>query len=162
MAVQVVDAPGANVVTGHDTVTAVAGAVAVSVTARDDTVTFPVFVTTNEYEMLWPAAVTDVGDADFTTVSAGAAVAVTVAVDAGEVTVAPAGVFPAAVAESLIDPASTSACVAVYDAVHVVVAPGARVVVGQVTVTAVAGAVAVSVTTTEDTVTFPVFVTAKE
>ncbi len=105
---------------------------------------------------------TVVGLAVLTMVSAGAAVAVTVAVDAGEVTVAPAGVFPAAVAESLIDPASTSACVAVYDAVHVVDAPGANVVTGHDTVTAVAGAVAVSVTTTEDTVTFPVFVTAKE
>ena len=45
---------------------------------------------------------------------------------------------------------------------QVVDAPGARVVTGQVTVTAVAGEVAVSVTDTPETVTFPVFDTTKE
>ena len=94
-------------------------------------------------------------------VNAGAAVAVTVAVEAGEVTVAPAGVLPAAVAVSLMEPASISAWVATYVAVHVVDAPGAKDVTGQVTVTAVAGAVAVSVTTIEEIVTFPVFFTTK-
>ena len=55
---------------------------------------------------------TDVGEADFVTVNAGAGVAVTVADDAVEVTGVPAGEVPDAVAESLIDPASISACVA--------------------------------------------------
>ena len=56
-----------------------------------------------------PAAVTDVGAADFAMVSAGAGVAVTVAADGGEVTVEPRGVIPDAVAVSWTDPASTSA-----------------------------------------------------
>ena len=64
--VHVVDAPGASVVTGHDTDTAPAGATGTSDTDNEPTVIFPVFVTTNEYETTWPAAVTDVGDADFT------------------------------------------------------------------------------------------------
>ena len=45
---------------------------------------------------------------------------------------------------------------------QVVETPGAKDVTGQVTATAVAGEVAVSVTTSEDTVTFPVFFTTKE
>ena len=133
-----------------------------SVTAIEVTVTLPVFFTTKEYETVSPALDTVVGDADFDTVRAGAAVAVTVADEAAEVTWAPPGVVPEAVAESAIDPLSISAWVAVYDAVHVVEAPGARVVTGQVTVTAVAGAVAESVTEIADTVTLPVFVTRKE
>ncbi len=44
----VVDAAGANVVTGQVTATGVAGAVAVSVTAIEATVTLPVFLTRNE------------------------------------------------------------------------------------------------------------------
>ncbi len=50
----VVDAPGANVVTGHvtaGTVSPVDGAVNASFTATDVRVTLPVLVTTNEYEI---------------------------------------------------------------------------------------------------------------
>ena len=105
---------------------------------------------------------TVVGDADLTTVRAGAAVAVTVADDGFEVMVAPRGLSADAVAESTIEPLSISAWVATYVPVHVVDASGARVVTGQVTVTDVAGAVAVSVTPSRVAVTFPVFVTANE
>ena len=104
---------------------------------------------------------TDVGEADFVTVNAGAGVAVTVADDAGDVTGVPAGAVPVAVAESLIDPASTSACVTVYEPVQVVEASGARVVAGQLTVTGPEGATWTSATDTPLTVTFPVFVTTK-
>jgi hypothetical protein len=44
-------------------------------------VTLPVFFTMNEYVTVEPAFVTVVGDADFTSVNAGAGVAVTVAVE---------------------------------------------------------------------------------
>ena len=53
MAVHVVEAPGANTVTGHDTVNAgPAGAVNVSVTVTPVNVTFPVLVTTKLYATL--------------------------------------------------------------------------------------------------------------
>ena len=62
-----------------------------------------------------------------------------------------------------IDPASTSAWVTVYDAVHVVLAAGANVVTGHDTVSSgPAGAVNVSVTVIPVTVTLPVFVTTNE
>ena len=48
MPVQVVDVPGARVVTGQVTVTGVEGAVVVSVTDTDVSVTLPVFVTRKE------------------------------------------------------------------------------------------------------------------
>ena len=59
------------------------------------------------------------------TVNAGAAVAVTVAVEVGEVAGLPDGSSPVAVAELATDPASMSACVTVYGAVQVTLAPGA-------------------------------------
>ncbi len=60
-----------------------------------------------------PTVDTDVGVADFTIVSAGNSVAVTLAVDGGEVVFGPVGGVPVAVAESLIDPWLRSACVTV-------------------------------------------------
>ncbi len=99
-----------------------------------------------------------------TTVRAAAGVVVTVAVDPGDVTVPPDGVVPDTVAELVTDPLSISAWVTVYVAVHVVEAPGARVVVGQVMVPSVSPAdapVKVSATDRPVTVTFPVLVAKK-
>ena len=68
-----------------------------------------------------PAWVKVVGEADFTTVSAGDAAAVAVAVDAAEVVTAVVpGAVPRAVALLVTWPASTSACVVLYVAVQVV------------------------------------------
>ena len=75
------------------------------------------------------------------------------------VTVGPAGEVPVAVAVFTIDPASTSACVTVYVAVHVVDAVGARVEAGQVTADRLGSG---SLTATALSVTLPVFVTANE
>ena len=74
-------------------------------------VTFPVFVTTNEYVISRPTvneAASD-GDADFTIVIAGSGAIVTFASDCGEVTVAPVGEVPVAVAEFVTCPAFASA-----------------------------------------------------
>ena len=75
-----------------------------------------------------------------------------------ETTVVPAGFFPVAVAVLLTVPASTSAWVIVYAAVvvHVVLAPGANVVAGQVVAPTFASTIATPVT-----VNAPVFVTRK-
>ncbi len=105
-----------------------------------------------------------VGDADFTTVKAGPVGTVTVAVDAGDVTVPPDGSVADTVAEFATDPLSISAWVTVYDAVHVVDAPGARVVVGQVIAPNVSpeeAPVKLSATDRPVTVTFPVLVARK-
>ena len=110
----VVDALGANVVTGHvivGTVSPVDGEVNVSATATPDRVTLPLFVTLNEWVTAWPIAVIVVGDAVLAMVSAPDWVAVIVAVDAGEVTVVPDGLTPDAVAELLMTPLSRSAWV---------------------------------------------------
>jgi hypothetical protein len=109
-----VNAPGASVVTGHE----ITGGVpepenAVSVTLTPVSVLFPVLVTRNEYVTVWPAAVTDVGDAVFNNATKGAAVAVTVADDGADVTAGPVGGVPEAVAVSVTEPASTSPCVTV-------------------------------------------------
>jgi hypothetical protein len=114
---------------------------------------------------LSPALATEVGLADLTSVRVAAGAAVTVAVEAGEVTVPPAGVVPDTVAELLMTPLSMSAWVAVYVKVQVVVAAGARVVAAQViapTVSAVDGLVKASATARLLTVTLPLLVTAKE
>jgi hypothetical protein len=73
----------------------------------------------------------DVGDADFTIDSPGAVVAGTVFSLGGDVCGWSFGSSPVTVAELKTDPASTSACVVTYVAVHVVDAPGASVVTGQ-------------------------------
>jgi hypothetical protein len=112
--VQVVEAPGASVVTGQE----ITGGVPVpendvSVTATPVRVLFPVLVMRNEYVTVWPAAVTVLGDAVFSNASAGAAVTVTVADDGADVTAGPVGGVPDAVAVSVIEPASMSAWVTV-------------------------------------------------
>jgi hypothetical protein len=112
---------------------------------------------------VWPGAVTVVGRADFTMVSDGDWVVVTVAVDGGDVTVPPEGVVPETVAELSIRPRLKSAAVETYVAVHVVDPPGARVVVGQLMVRAgPAGAVKVSAMEIPVIVTLPLFVTRNE
>ena len=93
-------------------------------------------------------------------VTAGVGVIVTVADDGSDVTAGPVGGVPDTVAVLAMLPASTSACVATYVAVHVVEAAGANVVTGQVTVNAgPAGAVRTSVTVMAVRVTLPVLVT---
>ena len=62
---------------------------------------------------VWPAAVTVVGDADFTIDSDGAATEGAVEDDGGEVVELPDGVVPVAVAVLVILPAFTSAWVTV-------------------------------------------------
>jgi hypothetical protein len=95
-------------------VRAPAGAVPVSATDTAWSVTLPVFVATNEYVIVWPTALYGPLEVtDFVTLSAGAAVVVTVAVDGGEVTGEPVGGVPETVAASLTDPLSRSACVIV-------------------------------------------------
>ncbi|MFF3443366.1 hypothetical protein [Streptosporangium sp. NPDC002721] len=110
-----------------------------------------------------PAAVAELGDAVFSSVSPGAAVMVTVAVDGADVTAGPAGGVPEATAVFTIAPASTSACVVTYVLVQVVDACGASVVTGQVITGG--GPVpenAVSVTPTPVNVVFPVLTIAYE
>ena len=63
---------------------------------------------------------------DFTTVTNGPGEAVTVAFDGDDVTGDPVGGVPVAVAVFVTIPASTSACVTAYDAVHVTDPPIAR------------------------------------
>jgi hypothetical protein len=130
-------------------------------------VTLPVFVTTNEYVITRPTvneAASD-GDADFTMLIAAAGVIVTFALDGGDVTVPPVGEVPDAVAVFVTFPASTSACVVEYDAVHVTDAPGANdaAPAGQLTADNVpVPENAVSPTDTFANVTLPVFVTTNE
>jgi hypothetical protein len=113
--VQVVVALGARVVTGQEMPVSCgpAGLARVSLTVSPASVTLPVLVAAKEYVTVVPAFVTVVGLADLTRVRTGAGAAVTVAVDAGEVTVAPTGVVPETVAELAIEPLSMSAWVAV-------------------------------------------------
>lgn len=140
-----------------------AGAVMVSATARFFRVTFPVFVTTKEYVTLWPAAVMVAGLADLVTVTAGDWVTATVAGAEVADAVPPPESVPDTDAVLTIDPLSTSAWVAAYVAVHVVDAPTASVVVGQVTTGAgPAGADGMSVTEIDVSGALPVFVTTKE
>ncbi len=79
--------------------------------------------------MTWPAVVTDAVVEDFTTAIDGDCTAVTVACALFEL-VAPA----CAVAVFVTEPASRSACVIEYVAVHVLVASGAMSPAGQLTV----------------------------
>ncbi len=162
--VHVVDVCGASVVTGH----VMTGGVpvpenAVSVTLTPVTPVLPVLVTTKEYVTVWPAAVTVPGAAVFSNDRLGAGVAVTVADEALDVTGGPAGGVPVAVAVFVTEPASTSACVTVYEPVQVVDACGASVVTGHV----MTGGVpvpenAVSATLTPVSVVLPKLVIAYE
>jgi hypothetical protein len=113
MPVQVTEAVGASVPVGHVIATDVPGETAWSTIVGVPTVTLPVFVTITEYVIVWPAVVTDVGDALLLTEIAGAGVAVTVTIEPGEVVVVPVGSLPVAVPVSVIEPLSMSACVTV-------------------------------------------------
>jgi len=123
-------------------------------------VTFPVLVTWNVYVITWPAPVTLVGSADLVTVRAGASTG-TVADDGGDTGgETPGGGVAAAVAVFVIEPASMSACVAVYVAVQSTLAaggngPGGHVATGGVPVPVNA----VSSIPTAVSVTLPVLVT---
>ncbi len=75
---------------------------------------------------------TEPGATVFSSASAGPGAAVTVAVEAFEVTAVPPRVVPVAVAVSVTAPASTSACVTVYVPVQVVDCCGASAPTGQV------------------------------
>ncbi|MDH2430314.1 hypothetical protein, partial [Sphaerisporangium sp. TRM90804] len=129
--VQVVEAWGSSVVTGH----VITGGVPVPVNAVSAaptlvSVVLPVFTTRNEYVITRPAAVTTPGDAVFSNDRLGAVSMVTVAVDGSELTAGPVGGVPEATAVFTIEPASTSACVVTYVPVHVVDACGTNVVTG--------------------------------
>ena len=80
-AVHVVDAPGANDATGHVTADRPGNG---SATPTEVSVTFPVFVTTNEYATASPAAATVDGTAVFTTEIDGSGTTVTVATSVSE------------------------------------------------------------------------------
>ena len=105
----VVETEGASVDTGQETTESPGSG---SVTQTEDNVTLPVLVTTNEYATDWPAAVTVVGSADFTTVIDGDWVAVTV-VESVSVTAGPLGGVPVVVAVLKIEPEFMSASVTV-------------------------------------------------
>ena len=154
-AVHVVDSDGANVDTGHDTTDKPGNG---SVTTTDVNVTLPLLVTTNEYATISPAAVTAVGNADFTIVIDGNCVAVTVS-ESESVTAGPVGGVPVAVAVFRIEPESMSATVTVYDAVHVVDPEGANVDTGHDTTDRPGNG---SVTATEVNVTLPSLFTTNE
>ena len=120
-------APGANVAgaghTGADNVPVPVNAPSTGCTSVS--VTFPVLVTKKLKVTVCPALAELTGTADFSRVSAGAWVIVTTAVDGPDTgVVSPGGGTAVAVAVLLIVPASTSACVATYVAVHVTCAPG--------------------------------------
>ena len=105
----VVDADGANDDTGHDTADRPGNG---SDTPTDVNVTFPVFVTKNEYATTSPADETVAGNADFAIVIVGPEAAGTVA-EPVSVTGGPLGGVPETVAVFTIAPASMSACVTV-------------------------------------------------
>ena len=107
--------------------------------------TVPVFLTRNDHWILSPRSVlpspsTSVTAADLVSCSAAAWLTGVSVARRSTVTVALAGFLPVAVAVLETTPASTSAWVTVYAAVavHVVDAPGASVVTGQVTAPAFA------------------------
>jgi hypothetical protein len=109
--VHVVDAPGANDVTGHDTTPAEGSA-----TTTEDTVTVPELVTLNDHAMVSPRSVapfafTSVTTADLVRPSPGDWDTGVSVEDGGEVTGPPAGSFPDPVAVLETTPASTSAWV---------------------------------------------------
>ena len=148
VAVQVTVAPGATGVAGQVTPPRVA-----SLTETPVRVTLPVFVTTKLYGSVEPTVAPVATPACLSKLRLGLG-ATSVSVES----VAPTGdpVGGVAVAEAVLAtwPASMSACVIVYVAVHVVDSPGASVVTGHRTVPTLA-----SVTATPLTVTLPVFVT---
>jgi hypothetical protein len=146
--VHVVDAPGARDATGQ-----VTGPTFGSETPTVVSVTLPVLVTTNVYAIVEPAVVPDGVPACLSSAIAGDRVT-GVLTELVPVTAAPVGGVPVAVAVLFTTPASTSACVSVYDFVHVVDAPGASDATGQDT-----GPTFGSETPTLVSVTLPAFLT---
>ncbi len=115
--------------------------------------------------IIWPAAVISVRSAVFDTVSPGDGSDGTSTSDGGDTGGSPDGGVPVTVAVLVTPPASMSAWVTTYSAVHVTCAPGTIVAAPAGQVTTGAGPVPVKVpssTVTSRTVTFPVFVTRKE
>ena len=161
VAVQVVDAAGVSVVEGHEMLDKpVSGSVMLTVVK----VTLPVLVTRNENVCTSPndapvGAVSAVKATDFAKDNAFTWVIGVVVDDPGDVTAGPVGGVPDAVAVFVTDPIFTSDCVMVRVAVHVVDAPGASVVDGQLIADKPASG---SDTDTDVRVTLPEFVTAKE
>jgi hypothetical protein len=152
-AVQVVETPGAKVVTGQ--LTAV---VRGSETAMLVMVTLPVLVTTNEYGTMVPTALTDTVAVDFTTDNAGPCIAGTVTVlEFTGAIGAPIGGVPTTEAVLITEPASRSAWVTVWLAEQRVEAPGASDATGQLMPVAVASEMLSALI-----VTFPVLVTVNE
>ncbi|MEU8386365.1 hypothetical protein, partial [Streptosporangium sp. NPDC048865] len=95
--VQVVEAPGASVATGHVTADGIpVPENAVLVTPRPVKVALPVLTITYEYVTVCPAVVTTAGRAVFSSSRLGAAATVTVTVDGSESTAEPVGGVPEA------------------------------------------------------------------
>ena len=139
---------GASEVTGQVTVPATGSSIVTPVR-----VTLPVFVTTNVYGIVAPAALADGVPACLSSAMLGFE-ASGVVTESVAVTGVPVGGWPVTVAVFATWPASTSDCDSVYVAVQVVLAPGARVVTGQATLEIFGSATAMPVS-----VTLPVFVT---
>ena len=150
VAEQVTWAFGASDATGQETTPTTGSEIAIALS-----VTLPVFVTTNVYGSVEPSVVPDSTPACLSTVTLGFD-DTGVSVESVPVTAAPVGGVAETVAVFSTCPASTSACISVYVAVHVVVAFGASVVTGQVTPPAFG-----SETVIAPSVTLPVFLTTK-
>ncbi len=127
-AVQVTVPPGASDAASAGHVTT--GAVPVpendtSSTPTSVIVRLPVLVMRNEYVIVCPAAEISVRSAVLATVRAGDPSDGTLTVDGGDTGGSPDGGVPVPVAVLVTPPASMSACVTTYVAVHVTSAPGA-------------------------------------
>jgi hypothetical protein len=149
VAVQVVLAPGISVATGQETVKTFGSATAMLVS-----VTLPVFETWNVYPIVEPAMAPDGDPACLSIVMAGLDVT-GASIESLAVNAGPLGGVAVTVAELATWPASMSVCSSVYEAVQVVLAPGANEVTGQLTVPTLASAIAIAVR-----VTLPVLATA--
>ena len=161
IAVHVVEPPGATVVDGQMIADKPANG---SVTATEVRVTLPVLVTANENVCPSPkdapnGAVSVVMATDLTRLIDFSCVTGVLVDDELDVTVGPVGGVPEVVAVFVTTPAFTSDWVMVRVAVHVVDAPGAKVVDGQLMLDRPANG---SVMITEVRVTLPVLVTANE
>ena len=161
VAVQVVDAPGANVVVGHVMLDRPVNGSAMLTEVR---VTLPVLVTANENVCVSPndAPVGAVSVVNATVLANDRFLVWVIGVDVDElldVTAGPVGGVPVAEAVLMIDPAFTSDWVMVRVATHVVDAPGANVVDGHEMLDRPVNG---SVTATDVRVTLPVLVTRNE
>src|SRR4051812_26370657 len=157
-AVQVMELPTASVVEGQVTAPAIG-----SVTSTLSSVTLPVFSTRNDQLIVSPRPIRkspslSVTVANLVSAGLGRWLTTVVTLDGLDGTGSPFGAVPSAVAVLVIWPASMSVCVMVYGPdVHVVEAPGAKVVTGQD-----AGPAVGSATVMPDTVVVPVLVTLND